>query len=75
MIQFSSVLNARGRIGRGGYLGAGVLLFSSKFAIDFSVVPGAAALLVKTLTLEIFDELAGTSAHIHVREFGLLPKN
>jgi uncharacterized membrane protein YhaH (DUF805 family) len=40
MMRPSSVLNARGRIGRGGFLAAGIVLFSTKFAIDFSVAHG-----------------------------------
>jgi hypothetical protein len=43
-------------------------------ALDFSA-GAAAGLPVKTFKLEIHDELAGASAHIHIREIGLLPKN
>jgi hypothetical protein len=42
--------------------------------LDLSTIQGGAPVPVKTLRLEIKDLLAGRTAHIHVREIGLLPK-
>jgi uncharacterized membrane protein YhaH (DUF805 family) len=40
MKKLSLPWNPRGRIGRGAYLGAGIVLFATKFAIDYAIAGG-----------------------------------